>query len=167
MTLIKEIIDIPERVQKGDYVLKLVEDIKRPDVVLGNYVVTPELAKNFDAALTFIRSALTGRTSKATFLHGSFGTGKSHFMAVLDQILEGNAAARGIRVLSADVRGAKNGHGGGAWRVAGDFGTDRLTGASGRRAVLRTRTVVKRSAACGWASPPQTRARRCQDGAGW
>ena len=100
MTLIKELIDIPERVQKGDYVLKLVEDIKRPDVVLGNYVVTPELAKNFDAALTFIRSALTGRTSKATFLHGSFGTGKSHFMAVLDQILEGNSTARGIPELA-------------------------------------------------------------------
>jgi hypothetical protein len=41
---------------------------------------------NFDAALTFIRSALTGRTSKATFLHGSFGTGKSHFMSVLERI---------------------------------------------------------------------------------
>lgn len=68
--------------------------------MLGNYVVTPELAKNFDAALTFIRSALTGRTSKATFLHGSFGTGKNHFMAVLDQILEGNAAARGIPELA-------------------------------------------------------------------
>ena len=41
-TLIKDLIDIPERVQKGDYVLKLVEDIKRPEVVLDNYVVTPE-----------------------------------------------------------------------------------------------------------------------------
>ncbi|MCY2989104.1 MAG: DUF6079 family protein, partial [Planctomycetota bacterium] len=99
-TLIKELIDIPERVQKGDYVLKLVEDIKRPEVVLDNYVVTPELAKNFDAALTFIRSALEGRTSKATYLHGSFGSGKSHFMAVLDLILEGNPAARGIPELA-------------------------------------------------------------------
>src|SRR5450759_617893 len=99
-TLIKDLIDIPERVQKGDYVLKLVEDIKRPDVVLSNYVVTPELAKNFDAALTFIRSALEGRTSKATYLHGSFGSGKSHFMAVLDLILEGNPAARSIPELA-------------------------------------------------------------------
>ena len=100
MTLIRDLIDIPERVQKGDYVLKLVEDIKRPEVVLDNYVVTPELAKNFDAALTFIRSALDGRTSKATYLHGSFGSGKSHFMAVLDLILEGNPAARGIPELA-------------------------------------------------------------------
>lgn len=99
-TLIKDLIDIPERVQKGDYVLKLVEDIKRPEVVLGNYVVTTELAKNFDAALTFIRSAVQGRTSKATYLHGSFGSGKSHFMAVLDLILEGNPSARGIPELA-------------------------------------------------------------------
>ena len=104
MTLIRDLIDIPERVQKGDFVLKLVEDIKRPEVVLDNYVVTPELAKNFDAALTFIHSALQGRTSKATYLHGSFGSGKSHFMAVLDLILEGNPAARGIPELAAVIQ---------------------------------------------------------------
>jgi hypothetical protein len=100
MTLIKDLIDIPERVQKGDYVLRLSEDIKRPDVVLENYVVTPELRACFDAALTFIRSAVQGWTSKATYLHGSFGTGKSHFMAVLDLILEGNPAARSIPELA-------------------------------------------------------------------
>lgn len=96
MTLIKDLIEIPEHVQKGDFVLKLVEDVGRPEVVLQNYVVTPELAKCYDAALTFIRSAVQGRTSKATYLHGSFGSGKSHFMAVLHLILQGNTAARGI-----------------------------------------------------------------------
>lgn len=100
MTLIRELIDIPERVQKGDYVLRLSEDIQHPDVVLKNYVVTPELADCFDAALAFIRSAIQGRTSKATYLHGSFGTGKSHFMAVLHLILEGNPAARAIPELA-------------------------------------------------------------------
>ena len=44
MTLIKDLIDIPDRVQKGDFVLRLSEDIEHPDVVLANYVVTPELA---------------------------------------------------------------------------------------------------------------------------
>jgi hypothetical protein len=100
MTLIKDLIDIPERVQKDEFVLRLCEDIQRPEVVLNNYVVTPELAACFDAALTFIRSAIQGRTSKATYLHGSFGTGKSHFMAVLDLILEGYPAARGIPELA-------------------------------------------------------------------
>jgi len=104
MTLIKDLIDIPDRVQKGDFVLKLSEDIQRPDVVLKDYVVTPELARNFDAALTFIRSAVQGRTSKATYLHGSFGSGKSHFMAVLHLILQGHPEARAIPELAAVIK---------------------------------------------------------------
>ena len=104
MTLIKELIDIPDRVQKGDFVLRLAEDINRPEVVLGNYVVTPELATCFDAALSFIGSAVQNRTSKASYLHGSFGSGKSHFMAVLHLILQGNSAARGIPELAAVIQ---------------------------------------------------------------
>jgi len=104
MTLIKELIDIPSRVQKGDFVLRLAEDIKRPEVVLDNYVVTPELAKCYDSALSFIGSSVQNRTSKATYLHGSFGSGKSHFMAVLHLILQGNPAARGIPELAAVIQ---------------------------------------------------------------
>jgi predicted ATPase len=99
MTLIKDLIAIPDRVQRGDFVLKQSEDIEYPERVLENFV-TPELAKDFDAALTFIRSAIQGRTSKATYLHGSFGSGKSHFMAVLHLILQGNPAARAIQELA-------------------------------------------------------------------
>ncbi|MFN9248735.1 MAG: hypothetical protein ACK6DS_16855, partial [Planctomycetota bacterium] len=73
MTLIKDLIDIPERVQKGDFVLRLSEGVNRAEETLRDYVVTPELARCFDAALVFIQTALQGRTSKATFLHGSFG----------------------------------------------------------------------------------------------
>jgi len=36
------------------------------------------------------------RTSKSAFLHGSFGSGKSHFMAVLHRILQGDPAAYGL-----------------------------------------------------------------------
>jgi len=96
MTLIKDLIDIPDRVFKDQYVLRLSEGVTRPDETLSDYVVTPELTTCFDAALLMIRSAVTNRTSKAAFLHGSFGTGKSHCMAVLHLILQGNPAARGI-----------------------------------------------------------------------
>lgn len=104
MTFIKELIEIPERVQKGDFVLRLAEGVNRAGETLRDYVVTPELAKCFDAALTFIRSSIQGRTSKATFLHGSFGSGKSHFMAVLHLILQGNPAARCIPELAAVIQ---------------------------------------------------------------
>jgi hypothetical protein len=100
MTLLRELINIPEHVQKGDFVLRLSEGVIDPAGTLGEYVVTPELVKCFDQALDLVRDAVARRTSKATYLHGSFGSGKSHFMAVLHLILEGNAQARGIPELA-------------------------------------------------------------------
>ncbi len=100
MTLLRELIHIPEHVQKGDFVLRLSEGVIDPAGTLSEYVVTPELVKCFDQALDFIRDAVTRRTSKATYLHGSFGSGKSHFMAVLHLILKGNPQARGIPELA-------------------------------------------------------------------
>src|SRR5436305_14483739 len=103
MTLLRELIHIPEHVQKGDFVLRLSEGVIDPAGTLGEYVVTPELVKCFDQALDLVRDAVARRTSKATYLHGSFGSGKSHFMAVLHLILEGNAQARGIPELAAVI----------------------------------------------------------------
>src|SRR3954451_21399012 len=100
MTLLRELIEIPEHVQKGDFVLRLSEGVIDPAGTLGEYVVTPELVKCFDQALDFVRDAVARRTSKATYLHGSFGSGKSHFMAVLHLILQGNPQARGLPELA-------------------------------------------------------------------
>src|SRR2546422_3511077 len=99
-TFIKELIDIPEHVQRGDFVLRLSEGVNRPEETLRDYVVTPELQSCFDNALSFMSSAVHSRTSKASYLHGSFGSGKSHFMAVLHLILQGNLAARSIPELA-------------------------------------------------------------------
>src|SRR4051794_30858336 len=100
MTLLRELIDIPEQLQKDDFVLKLAEGVTDPAATLKSYVVTPQLARCFDNALAFVRDAVLRRTSKATYLHGSFGSGKSHFMAVLHLILQGNPQARGIPELA-------------------------------------------------------------------
>ena len=86
--------------QRGDFVLRLSEGVNRPEETLRDYVVTPELKACFDNALSFMSSAVHSRTSKASYLHGSFGSGKSHFMAVLHLILQGNAAARSIPELA-------------------------------------------------------------------
>ncbi len=103
MTLIKDLIEIPEQVQKGDFVLKLTEGVNDAEITLRDYVVTPELKNCFDNGLNFIKSALQGNTSKASYLHGSFGSGKSHFMAVLHLILQGNLQARGIKELASVI----------------------------------------------------------------
>jgi len=103
MTLLKELIDIPEHIQRGDYVLRLAEGVTKAEQTVRNYVVTPELEKCFDDALSFIQSALQAGTSKAAYLHGSFGSGKSHFMAVLHLILQGHPAAKSIPELAGVV----------------------------------------------------------------
>ena len=94
MTLISELIDVPEAVHSGDFVLDLSQGISHIDQTVRDYVVTPELAARFDEALSIIKSALASGSSKAAYLDGSFGSGKSHFMAVLAALLDNNPAAR-------------------------------------------------------------------------
>ena len=106
-TYIKDLIDIPEHVHAGDFVLKLAEGVNRADDTLRQYVVTPQLADCFDQALALVRGALTDGTSKGAYLHGSFGSGKSHFMAVLLLLLRNHAGARGVPELAGVV--AKHG----------------------------------------------------------
>ena len=94
--LLRDVIDIKESISTSDFVLQLSEATtpEGAERALRDYVVTERLLENFDEALGLIRSALDGRTSKAAYLHGSFGSGKSHFMAVLHALLSGSAAAR-------------------------------------------------------------------------
>jgi hypothetical protein len=103
--LLRDLIHIPERVQTSDFVLKLSEGVsdERAAATISSYIVTPQLAKAFDQTLRFIQGAVEGRSSAACYLHGSFGSGKSHFMAVLDLLLAGNSKARGLPELTAVV----------------------------------------------------------------
>ena len=102
--LIKELIHIQERVNKDDFVLKLTAGVADPGSTLGTYVVTKELVQNFDDALGFIQGAIDSKKSRGTYLHGSFGSGKSHFMAVLDLLLAGNHEARALPKLAPVVK---------------------------------------------------------------
>ncbi|MBV8554438.1 MAG: phage resistance protein, partial [Planctomycetaceae bacterium] len=98
--LIGQLLDLPERVHKGDFVLNLSEGVTRPEATLGHYVVTDQLQGCFDNALGFIKSAIEARSSKAAYLHGSFGSGKSHFMAVLHLLLQHDPHARALPELA-------------------------------------------------------------------
>ena len=98
--LIADILDLPERVRKGDFVLNLSKGVTEPEKTLAQYVVTPQLVTCFDDALGFIRSAVDASNSKACYLLGSFGSGKSHFMAVLHLLLQHNITVRSIPELA-------------------------------------------------------------------
>ncbi len=100
MPLLKDLILIPERVHQGDFVLQLSKGVTEPEQTLRDYVVTPQLVDAFSNALGFIEQAVQTNGSKAAYLHGSFGSGKSHFMAVLSLLLAGNTQARSIPELA-------------------------------------------------------------------
>ena len=100
MTKLRDLFDLPDRVNPGDFVLKLSDVVGHPAEALKDYVVTDQLAKCFDEALGLVESAVSSGESKATYLHGSFGAGKSHFMAVLYLLLQGNTAARSLEKLA-------------------------------------------------------------------
>jgi hypothetical protein len=75
MTKIAEIFEIPDRIHPGDFVLRLTEGVAKPRETLRDCVVTPQLVVCFDQALSLIKGALEGNTSKGAYLHGSFGRG--------------------------------------------------------------------------------------------
>jgi len=99
--LLRDLVAIPDTVHDGDFVLNLAKGVQDRSTIT-DYVVTEPLAANFDKALDLIKSALETGASRAAYLNGSFGSGKSHFMAVLHAILKGDPDARGKRGL-ADV----------------------------------------------------------------
>jgi hypothetical protein len=102
VTLLKDLIEIPESVGDADFVVRASETAD-----LRHYVVTDQLKRNFTEALEMVGHALSpGGRSQAKFLHGSFGSGKSHFMAVLREILHHNPEARAVRNLAEPVAAA-------------------------------------------------------------
>ena len=92
---LRETFAIPESHGTNDYVLRLSDSVEENSIAatISTYVVTPALVDAFDTALSVVDEALRTRQNKAAYLEGSFGSGKSHFMAVLHAILGHSPAA--------------------------------------------------------------------------
>lgn len=95
--LLRDVIDIPERVGADDYVLRLTDSTDNDAHIratVDSYVLTDSLKDNFAAAISLISDAITKNTSRGAYLAGSFGSGKSHFMAVLYALLGNHPGLR-------------------------------------------------------------------------
>ena len=90
---VHDLLDLPDAVRKGDFVQALTDGIANPERTLKDYAITPKLVQSFRDALSIVNSALADQRSQAAYLDGSFGSGKSHFMAVLDLLLADDALA--------------------------------------------------------------------------
>jgi hypothetical protein len=93
MTKVRELLDIPDQVRKMDFTVALTEGVAHPKRTVDSYVVTPRIADAFDQALGMIDGSLRDGRSAGAYLHGSFGSGKSHFMAVLSLLLSDEEVA--------------------------------------------------------------------------
>jgi hypothetical protein len=100
MTLLADLIEIPEQVHKSDFVISLATAIGDPADTVRDYVVTDQLVQCFDRALSLVASAVADNRSKSTYLHASFGAGKTAMMAVLHLLLQGDPVARSIPELA-------------------------------------------------------------------
>ena len=99
-TLLRDLVDIPTSVQKSDFVISLAQGITDAERTVRTYVVTEQLVTAFDQALSLVTSAIADGKSKGAYLHGSFGSGKSHFMAVLHLLLQHHPTARAVPELA-------------------------------------------------------------------
>ena len=104
MTLISDIFDIPTQVHQGDFVLRLTEGVRasgRNPAHLRGHAAAGDLFRSGLAISS--RAPSKPSSSKGAYLHGSFGSGKSHFMAVLTLLLQRNPEARAIPELASVV----------------------------------------------------------------
>jgi hypothetical protein len=81
--LIHDLLDLPEAVRKGDFVQGLADGIANPEATLRDYAITPKIVHSLETALSIVKSGLDDSRSQMAWVEGSFGSGKSHFMAVL------------------------------------------------------------------------------------
>ena len=165
--LLRDVFDIPEVVAASDFVLQLHTGVDHAEQTAAEYVATESLARAFDTALGFINAALAGGRAQGVFLHGSFGSGKSHFMAVLGPHAAGRGGGEG------DPRAPAGG--GQAFRRAREEPADRRLPphrgpVAGGGAVLRVHPPDVRAAArpdSAAAAPQRSAARRrCWDAGG-
>lgn len=101
--LLGDVFDIAPVVAASDFVLQLQEGVQHAEDTIAHYVVTDSLATAFDRSLDLATNALAHSKDCGVFLDGSFGAGKSHFMAVLDLLLRGDSSARTIPGLQATI----------------------------------------------------------------
>ena len=98
MTTISYAFDLPlaEDIRAMGFVVKLREsDPSGPEVrkLVEDYVVTPAVAGELPRILDDMRQVFDRGEEYGRFIHGSFGSGKSHFMTMLSLLIEGTDAA--------------------------------------------------------------------------
>jgi hypothetical protein len=117
MTTITEAFELPrpEDIRAMGFVVKLRElDAGSEEVaqLVRDYVVTPAVEKELPRILDDMKQVFDRGEEYGRFIHGSFGSGKSHFMTMLSLLVEGSTPAwKKFRPLLNAHHGAKTSKG--------------------------------------------------------
>jgi hypothetical protein len=84
---LRDLFNLPEQVVKGDFVVDLHRGIDEPEKTIRTYLPTPRVVQSMGKAMGLMKDALETGKSRAAHVHGTFGSGKSHFLAVLDLLI--------------------------------------------------------------------------------
>lgn len=92
-TTITDVFDLPrpEDIRAMGFVIKLSEAAPSPEEVrrlVDDYVITPTVEKELPRILDDMKQVFDRGEEYGRFIHGSFGSGKSHFMTMLSLLLE-------------------------------------------------------------------------------
>jgi hypothetical protein len=113
MTTITEAFELPrpEDIRAMGFVVKLRElepNSEEVEQLARDYVITPAVEKELPRILDDMKQVFDRGEEYGRFIHGSFGSGKSHFMTMLSLLVEGAAPAwRKFRPLLNAYRDAK------------------------------------------------------------
>ena len=90
---VASLFDLPETVVATDFVVELAKGVEEAASTVAQYVITDDLLRALGDALRLVGRAVESKTSAGTYLHGSFGSGKSHFLAILSLLMSGSEVA--------------------------------------------------------------------------
>ncbi len=105
---LRDVIDIPESVHAGDFKVELSGGFRDTRSSRRRVRRHRTAASGIQQGARIVRAAVRSGSSHAAYLHGSFGSGKSHFLTVLHAILNNDPAARakpGLQSVIADHDG--------------------------------------------------------------
>ena len=90
MTTVLDAFDLPtaEQLTAMGFVVRLQDDAAAADKLVDDYVVTPTVAEQLPEIMGKLEAMVKRREDYGRFVHGSFGSGKSHFMSLLALLLE-------------------------------------------------------------------------------
>jgi len=99
-TPLRRLFQIPDDVKTVDFVHQIDRAASAERILrtLTDYQVTPSIQRNLERALDNIRRGVEDRRSVFTWIHGSFGCGKSHFMNVLSLLVADEKAVYSTHV---------------------------------------------------------------------